>query len=48
MKIEPTAATGVSLVGCGCIALLAKITFLAMIFYGVYYFVFHVMPAWAA
>lgn len=47
MKNESTGAA-VTLLGCGCIALLAKLAFLVMVFYGVYYFVFHVMPAWVA
>jgi hypothetical protein len=36
------------LAGIGCILLLAKLAFLGMIVYGIYYFIFHFMPAMIA
>lgn len=48
MSYDTDAKLGLALIGCGLIAIIAKIAFIAMIVYGIYYFIFHFMPGMLA
>lgn len=48
MSNNTDATVGGIILGIGCIALLAKLAFVGMIVYGIYYFIFHFMPAMVA